>query len=165
MKDYVIKRTYGATDFDVVKDVYYQTWKTSYRGMIPQEYLDSLDKTITWHPEKLVGSTYIAVSQQNKIIGVCTYGQSRDERFPNMGEVYSIYVLPEWQSGGVGQSLLARSLHKLKAQYDQIYLAVLEKNEPAQKFYESFGFSQTEYTTTTETSYGNLHEVIYMTKA
>lgn len=162
MKNYVIKRTYRATDFNAVKDVYYQTWKISYRGLVPQDYLNDLDRNNSWHPESAIGNSLIAVSTNNQIVGVCCYGPSRNQNFPDCAEIYSIYVLPQWQHIGVGKNLLSKSLRKLQRNYQHIYASILENNFGAQEFYRSFGFQKTDHLVKKQTQYGTLTKKIFV---
>lgn len=164
MKNYVIKRTYGATDFNAVKEVYYQTWQHCYKNLIPQEYLDNLTKDV-WEPETRIGNSYIAVSDENKIIGTVAYGAARNANYPSYGEIYSIYILPEWQNTGVGKALLTKALDKMSKKFDKIYLAVFSKNIQAQKFYETFNFHKTDHIIKNKTPYGTFEETIYVNES
>ncbi|WP_164507136.1 GNAT family N-acetyltransferase [Companilactobacillus furfuricola] len=161
MKNYVIKKTYGATDFNAIKEVYYRTWQASLGNLVPQGCIQKLEE-FDWDPDDKIGSTLIAVSRQNEIIGISAFGPSRNQYLANYGEIYSLYVLPEWQNLGVGKNLMARSLPKLDRVFDSVFLSVLSNNVHAQSFYENFGFNKTEYFFNKITDYGVLQEDIYI---
>ncbi len=138
-----IEKATRESDFEAIRNVYYRTWITSYKGIVSQKFLDSIKKEVLWHPEKRWQSTFVAMSDNNEIIGVCSYGPARKKSYKGFGEVYSIYVLPEWQRTGVGKALFLAALEILEANYKKLYLLVLKNNLSAQKFYQSFGFEKT----------------------
>ena len=58
------------------------------------------------------------------------------------GEVYALYVAPDWWSTGTGRSLMAAALTALsEAGYRRAVLWVLAGNARARRFYERAGFS------------------------
>jgi GNAT superfamily N-acetyltransferase len=58
------------------------------------------------------------------------------------GEVYALYVLPDWWSTGTGRALMAAALRALsQARYQQAVLWVLAGNARARRFYERAGFA------------------------
>jgi ribosomal protein S18 acetylase RimI-like enzyme len=77
-------------------------------------------------------------------VGFSALGPSRDvDADPNTAEVAAIYVHPEEWKKGIGRALLSASLDQIrKRKFDQLTLWVLEGNQRARSFYESFGFIQ-----------------------
>jgi GNAT superfamily N-acetyltransferase len=58
------------------------------------------------------------------------------------GEVYALYVSPDWWSTGTGRSLMAAALTALsEAGYRRAVLWVLAGNDRARRFYERAGFT------------------------
>jgi ribosomal protein S18 acetylase RimI-like enzyme len=58
------------------------------------------------------------------------------------GEVYALYVSPDWWSTGTGRSLMAAALTALsEAGYRRAVLWVLAGNARARRFYERAGFA------------------------
>lgn len=158
--DYQIIKTNQKSDFESIKDLYYQTWRHSYIGLVPQGFLDNLDRNI-WHPEKRWNNTLIAVSN-NQTIGIVTFGPARRKKYSDFGEIYSLYVLPQYQHQGIGQKLFQTALNVLEKQFQQIYLIVLRDNLIAQAFYEMFGFEETLDLPTEQTDYGMIHEIVFV---
>jgi ribosomal protein S18 acetylase RimI-like enzyme len=59
-----------------------------------------------------------------------------------VGEVYALYVAPEWWSTGTGRSLMSRAVAALTdAGYERAVLWVLEANARARRFYERAGWA------------------------
>ncbi|KRN99045.1 GNAT family N-acetyltransferase [Companilactobacillus kimchiensis] len=162
--NYQITKTDQNYNFDAVRTVYYQTWNYSYRGLVPQVFLDNIDPKTTWHPETRWDNTLIAVTSDGQTIGVCTYGPARRKKYAGFGEIYSLYVLPKWHHQGIGQKLFQAALDILQQHFTDIYLIVLKANLAAQAFYELFGFTATTDLLADQTSYGILHEVVYIKK-
>lgn len=129
-------------DFQAIAQIYLTTWRATYAGLFDQAFLAGLT-TDMWHPEKRWQQTVIAETDEGRIVGVCAYGASRTPTLANMGEVYSIYILPAFQHLGLGQQLMAKALAQLKRQYRTAFLWVLRDNVSAVRFYETLGFKLT----------------------
>lgn len=131
-----------------IASVHVRSWQVAYRGHMPDEYLDSLDvekranmwRELTRDPDKVI---FVAEDLQGKIVGFSALGPSRDaDAKPKTAEVLAIYVHPEQWRKRIGRALLSASLEQLRTRgFDQVTLWVLDKNERARSFYESFGFS------------------------
>ncbi|MEQ8371209.1 MAG: GNAT family N-acetyltransferase [Alphaproteobacteria bacterium] len=70
------------------------------------------------------------------IVGFASAGPARDSgRFA--GELYALYVLPDFQNGGLGRLLINRVAQRLLENgIDSLYVEVLERN-PSRFFYEA----------------------------
>jgi ribosomal protein S18 acetylase RimI-like enzyme len=129
--------------------VHVRSWQVAYRGHMPDEFLDGLDvekradmwRELTQEPDKLI---LVAEDNEQNIIGFSLLAPSRDpDAIPNTAEVAAIYVHPEKWGKRIGGALLAASLDEgRKRKFDQVTLWVLEGNQRARAFYESFGFIQ-----------------------
>lgn len=160
--DYQIVKTNPKSDFTSIKDLYYKTWICSYTGLIPQGYLDNLNKDV-WHPEERINNTLIAVTKgDHKIIGVISFGPARRDKYDGYGEIYSLYVLPEYQHQGIGKKLFQTALNALKQNFSRIYLVVLKNNFAAQALYKMFGFEETLDLLSEHTDYGIIHEIVFV---
>jgi len=75
-------------------------------------------------------------------VGFVIFGPCRDEDAKRgQGEVYALYVEPEWWSAGVGRALLSHAQHALRALgFRDASLWVLESNERARRFYQVAGW-------------------------
>lgn len=120
--------------------VHYKSWQESYTGLIDNEYLKrrTLQKceenAFKWRDNLIVAK------DGEKVIGFAGYGAYRDDTLPGYGEVFSIYVLEEYQGKRVGYRLMNEALKRL-ADYKKIALWVLKGNDKAIRFYERYGFS------------------------
>ena len=142
-------RKAAAQDASGIAFVHVRSWQVAYRGHMPDEFLDGLDvekrtnmwREVTQDPDKIV---FVAEDWDGNIVGFSALGPSRDaDANPNTAEVAAIYVHPEKWKKGIGRALLCASLDQVrKCKFDQITLWVLEGNQRARSFYESFGFIQ-----------------------
>jgi ribosomal protein S18 acetylase RimI-like enzyme len=58
-----------------------------------------------------------------------------------VGELYALYVTPDWWSEGVGRSLMDAVLAALRDDYQRVVLWVLADNTRARRFYGKAGFA------------------------
>jgi ribosomal protein S18 acetylase RimI-like enzyme len=146
--------------------VHVRSWQSAYRGLIDQEYLDSLEPEVwarryTFGRRGLQPSTLVAVDGST-ICGLVTTGLCRDQDLPNFGELLAIYVDPEHVGTGVGRLLMAAARERLRHRgVTSAVLWVLDGNLRARRFYErdGWGFDGARRTET----YGNasVHELRY----
>jgi ribosomal protein S18 acetylase RimI-like enzyme len=134
-------------DAAAIAFVHVHSWQVAYRGHIPDEFLDSLNveeranmwRQLTQDPDKII---LVAQDREGNVVGFSALGSSRDaDANPNTVEVLAIYVHPEKWQKGIGHALLSASLDQIRnSEFDQVTLWVLEANQRARSFYESFGF-------------------------
>ena len=158
-----IRRAAPKDDPEAIGELYAQSWKSAYRGIVPDEYLDSLSGK-RW-------SSFISSSDFEAYVlllggayaGTASVCPGRDEKKPGWGEIVSIYLLPEHFGKGCGKPLLAAALRALSEKgYKNIYLWVLEKNSRARRFYEKNGFAETADRTETMICGRKLTEIRYV---
>ncbi len=141
MKNTVIREINSSDSREEISNVYEQSWKFAYKGIIQQDYLDSIPNG-QWcgaldNPDRYT----LIMLDGDKIIGTSSYCKSRFEDFKDWGEIISIYFLPEYMGRSYGRDLFEQAVRELKAMgFKQIFLWVLEDNHRARCFYEKFGF-------------------------
>ena len=128
-------------DIDKISHIYALSWKTAYRGLIPDDFLDNISET-RWSPLLRAESSRLVLALENgKPIGVSTYCAARDEKMKGWGEIVSLYLLPTHYRKGIGTKLFSAVVAELMSEgYSDIYLWVLENNQTARAFYEKNGF-------------------------
>lgn len=121
--------------------VYEESWKHAYKGIIPQDYLDSIPRG-RWagSPDK-AGRHTLVVTEGDCIVGTSCCCRSRLEDMNDWGEIISIYLLPEYMGKGYGRALMTAAINLLRGMgFENIFLWVLEENHNARGFYEKMGF-------------------------
>jgi GNAT superfamily N-acetyltransferase len=133
-------------DADEVARVHVRSWRSAYRGLIAQEYLDGL-KPEAWVSRYTFGrvglrmpSTLVALDG-SAICGLVTTGLGRDVDLPNFGELMAIYVDPGHVRTGVGRLLITAARERLRlVGVTGASLWVLDGNVRARRFYERDGW-------------------------
>lgn len=118
-----------------------ESWKTAYRGIVPQDYLDALGPD-RWEPilRDFQGTAFLLEDAETPI-ATASISAARDDKMSGWGEVISLYVRPDSFRRGYGAALLAHAVGELRRQrFSPIYLWVLEENRAARAFYEHNGF-------------------------
>jgi ribosomal protein S18 acetylase RimI-like enzyme len=145
--DSLLLRRATVEDAQGIAHVSVETWKTAYSGLLPDDYLQKMSvdqRTQTWakllefSPE---GNQTIVAEIDGRIIGFIGIGPSSEVGAMEFGEVYAIYVRPNYQSRGAGSQLLKEGIRILKSQgFNRATLWVLEQNISARSWYESHGW-------------------------
>lgn len=136
-----------ATEADLpgIARVLVDTWRATYRGIVPDDYLNgmSYEKQVERGRQRLEEggperSTWVA-EVDGGVVGMASGGPERTGRTDYPGELYAIYVLPAYQGRGLGRRLAAAVVKRLKgAGFGSMLVWVLAQN-PARRFYESLG--------------------------
>lgn len=128
-------------DLNAISRIYEESWKSTYRDILPAAYLEQLPAG-HWVPYlENVGENALVLTENRQIIGITSFGESRFSNFQNWGEIVSIYLLPEHTGNGYGKPLLRAGMNELqRLGFHDIFLWVLEENLIARRFYEKMGF-------------------------
>jgi ribosomal protein S18 acetylase RimI-like enzyme len=134
-------------DIPALARVHVATWQAAYRGIIPDEQLDSLsipESEETWRGNvRRPGRTNLVAEAEGQIVGFVAFGptRSRDLDPSTIGEIYGIYLEPSVWRRGYGRALMGEALRQLAAAgFAEVMLWTWEINEPARNFYERLGF-------------------------
>ena len=97
-----------------ISNIYEESWKCAYKGIIPQDYLDSIPKGC-WSSsvDNPDWKTLICIVD-GRMVGTCSFCKSRFEQFHDWGEIISIYLLPNYVGKGYGKALMKSALSELK---------------------------------------------------
>jgi ribosomal protein S18 acetylase RimI-like enzyme len=148
----VVVRPASAADAEAIARVEVATWRTAYRGIVPDPVLDGLAlaaETALWR-ERLRDQDVVRVSvaeldeppASRRVVGYATEGPARGDDEAGLGEVWAIYVDPDAQGREVGRALLDAALRGLAARgCGQAILWVFEANAAARGFYEHLGWT------------------------
>lgn len=145
---HAVIRTAQSDDAAGIARVHVRSWQQAYAHLLPAEYLQALDDTLTqreawWRQaiEQAQQQVFVA-SVDGVIVGWVSAGESRDEdvEAAHAGELRAIYVLAEYWGGGVGHALWVEALASLAEQgFKRVTLWVLAENERAIGFYRRAG--------------------------
>lgn len=132
------------SDSAAIARVHVATWRTAYRGILPDDFLASLDESFyaeRWERTLVDATTRVYVAENaDGIIGFASGGRERAGEDGYTGELYAIYVLQEAQGRGHGRRLVRAVVGGLRElRLPDMLVWVLRDNAPARGFYESLG--------------------------
>jgi ribosomal protein S18 acetylase RimI-like enzyme len=120
-----------------------ETWRSAYAGVLSSAYLVGLSerrreagwRSVIRHEPRDVR---VAIDADNEILGFGSCGANRGDRL-FAGEVFTLYVAPDWQNRGIGRRLLIALFRRLVASgRDSAIIWVLRDN-PSRFFYQRLG--------------------------
>ena len=131
-------------DAAAIARIHVATWRTAYRGLLPDDFLASLDEAgyaERWRRTLADRSGRVYVAEAGgAVVGFASGGRERAGEDGYEGELYAIYILDEAQGRGHGRGLVravAGGLRELGLR--DVIVWVLRDNQPARRFYERLG--------------------------
>ena len=133
-------------DATAIAGVHVESWRTTYAGIVPDDYLDSIDVR-EWElrrHDQLANSedrelSYVAADDE-RVVGWAGGGPERSGTKDYDGELYAIYLLEDYQRRGIGRQLTEAVVSSLVELGMRSMLTwVLTDNTPARRFYEALG--------------------------
>lgn len=139
-------------DAIAIAAVHVATWRTTYPGILPENYLSrlSVSRQAAYYDGAIRSGTGVLVATASgedvpsgsgsRIIGFSTAGRARSSgRNLAEGEIETLYVLDDYRDLGVGRGLLhAAGEHLRDLGCRSAYLWVLRDN-PSRWFYQRLG--------------------------
>lgn len=134
------------TDARAIARVHVDTWRTAYRGIVPDDYLRQLSydrREDVWTSRLSDGEpscrVYVAEDASGQVVGFADGGPERSGDPVYRGELYAIYVLAHFQHLGIGQTLVRLvATHLADHGMPSMLVWVLARN-PARRFYAALG--------------------------
>ena len=130
-------------DAAALAEVHNAAWRYAYAGIIPG--ID-LERSITrhgrgWWERRLSGSArYLILSFDGEIVGYAGFGPSPIYSKPPLGEIYELYLKPEYHGTGLGKALFREARAHLRSYgFKQLIIWSLKENENGCRFYEALG--------------------------
>ncbi|MBE5812479.1 MAG: GNAT family N-acetyltransferase [Clostridiales bacterium] len=140
----IIIRNITEADIPVVVDIQVDGWRTAYKGIIDESFLNSMNKEerIEQRKSDYKKGNFIVAESDNEVIGFCRYHRvaiSPDgENFDC--ELMALYVKPELKQQGIGKAMFNYVVNDLTSKgKNKMILWCLKDNYPSRKFYEKMG--------------------------
>lgn len=165
----IVIRAAAPEDAPAMSGILAESWKAAYVGIVPQEYLDSLDGG-KWHrlrDDLSAGRLKALLLFADGVpAGAVGYGRSREESRADWGEIVCLYLRPAYWRRGYGGKLLQAAVDALTREgFREFYLWVMAENRSAREFYRAMGFEPTEETNFYEIAGKRIEDVRYIKKA
>ena len=100
-------------DADRLGAIQVRAWQATYRGVMPDAYLDELDaddRAAYWRRQVLAllpGQRLEVIVDDGVVVGFAAAGPEHDGRAAGVGELYAINLDPQVWGRGLGRALLA----------------------------------------------------------
>ncbi|MES1154981.1 MAG: GNAT family N-acetyltransferase [Pseudorhodoplanes sp.] len=132
-----------AADATMVAETHDEAWRNAYRGIIPGSELEKLinRRGPDWWDSAIRKGSRIALMQfGDNVAGYANYGRNRARSLFYDGEIYELYLKPEFQGLGFGRRLFAAARRDLaQSGLKSLVVWALSDNEPAVEFYRALG--------------------------
>ena len=137
----VVRPLCAQDDFDEAGEVYAESWKACYRGLLPQAFLDKLTHDRWSGMLRADPSASLGAFEDGRIVGTAMVSYAREPDREGFGELVSLYLRPQAMGRGYGRRLMEAALQRLREDgCEGVCLWVLEGNRQAQAFYRHMGF-------------------------
>lgn len=128
-------------DVPQIAKVHVESWKQSFKGIAPEDYLNSLsiEKREKVFKERMAENSYrmlVAEDREKGIVGFIDFGKPDFENFGYDARIFSFYFLPEFQRRGLGERLFKTCIERIAEEgFKSVCLDTLEMS-PYRRFYE-----------------------------
>ena len=129
-----------ATEEDVmqISEILVEDWQTAYRGIIDDEYLDSLSAEQRYQVEIKRYRKYTVAVENDEILGYAWNETTGDE--PADCEIIALYVRYSKRKSGIGRALMRHSMDDFrKSGKHTMIIWCLRDNSESRRFYEKMG--------------------------
>ena len=130
-------------DAHAVAAAHDEAWRTAYRGIIPGPELEKLINrrgANWWSGAIRKGSRISVLMFGEQVAGYANYGRNRARSLSYDGEIYELYLRPEYQGLGFGRRLFTSARRDLaQGGLKSLVVWALSDNDPAVEFYRALG--------------------------
>ncbi len=126
--------------------VYVETWRDTYAGVIPDRVLLGMSRrrhaanwTHTLRNRRPGEAVLVAHDTRTGVVGFGSCGRAKYRTLPHEGEVYTLYVLPDYQGRGIGARLLSGLFAELMKSGPRSALIWVLADNPSRFFYQALG--------------------------
>ena len=146
----VLYRETGINDCRAIAHLHAESWRTTYRGIMSDAYLDGdvfTERQAHWQNRlgKPIENQYVLVAEnEGQLLGfVCVYGAD-NAKWGSL--IDNLHVRPDLKGQGIGKQLIQKAMVWAKENYPNtgVYLWVFEANLPSRGFYEAMGGTHVE---------------------
>lgn len=125
--------------------VYIDSWHDTYAGVLPAQLLCAMTpngQTSRWQATiraRAREHVFVAVHEDYGIVGMTSFGSSRDGAIGYDGEIFTLYVDPSFYNRGVGRRLLSAGFDDMRRRNYSSCIVWAHTRNPARFFYEAMG--------------------------
>jgi len=133
-------------DTDAISRIHVDTWRITYRNIIPAKILDGMSygRSKEMWDDRLINdadptAVFVAEAETGALVGFISCGPARGPKQGYDGELYAIYVAPRMQRMGVGRMLVLAAVRELRVRGFESMVAWVLGDNPFKHFYASLG--------------------------
>ena len=131
------------SDASAVAAAHDEAWRCAYQGIIPSIELEKLINrrgTDWWESAIRKGSRITLLQFGDNVAGYANYGRNRARSLFYDGEIYELYLRPEFQGLGFGRRLFSAARKDLlQSGLRSMVVWALSDNDSAVEFYRALG--------------------------
>lgn len=139
-------RPVAEADYSVVAKVHVDSWRTTYRGIVPDDFLGGMSYEVSEARWRRISAQappgyamFVAEDEGRNIVGFANGGRERSGDADYDGELYAIYLIESHQRQGIGKALFHHvAKHLVENGFRSMLIWVLTEN-PSCRFYEAIG--------------------------
>ncbi|HWD34654.1 MAG TPA: GNAT family N-acetyltransferase [Casimicrobiaceae bacterium] len=142
----IVIRPATAADADAIAHVRIDTWRTAYRGLVPDAYLDAMDveqSVALWQrvlEADAPNARVFVADRAGEVIGFAAANRLAEPRHGLDAELSAVYVRREFQRVGIGRQLVLAAARAQRASgATGLIVWSISGNKPARAFYEALG--------------------------
>ena len=145
IKEIQLRRA-SLADARAIASIRIECWRTTYRGVIPDAYLDGMsieESAAQWStilamlPEKEQQICVFVAETDGQVIGFVSSTVLPIAKMGLQAELSGVYLLPAWQRCGIGKRMVQKVARNLLAQgVNSLLVWVLSENAIARNFFE-----------------------------
>lgn len=143
--DKIIIRKKEIKDCAQVEKITTVCWQSTYKGIVNDTFLEYLTTNEQGRVDRAIENindinniTHV-IEVNNQVIGFVRFGRTSYKEYKDIGEIFALYVLPEYHRSGYGKSLVNEALNELhKLGYNNAIIGCLSKNK-SNEFYKHIG--------------------------
>jgi ribosomal protein S18 acetylase RimI-like enzyme len=130
-------------DAGEIASIHHAAWQGAYAGIIPHRALTAMinRRGESWWASAIRrAASVLVVEVGGKVAGYATIGRNRSRDLKQQGEIYELYVRPEYQGIGLGSRLFQAARDRLAGHgLSGLVVWALEDNVNATSFYLGAG--------------------------
>jgi GNAT superfamily N-acetyltransferase len=134
----LVIRAADGNDLAAVVDVGRRTWPVTYEPIAGAEYV-AMGLAKWWTAGATIpairGGRVTVAEVDGTVVGIAVVGPDENHLV-----LWKLYVLPEYQGGGIGSALMASVVARARGEHSLIRLSYLDGNTSAAAFYRGKGF-------------------------